>query len=281
MLLAAHRTAPPARPPLPLAPLRRDWEVRHQPAPIAGLPECWLALPRDPDPAARPLVAVHGIHRDAQGQARRLAAAASAAGRIVIAPLFDRRRYPNYQQPILRQRADIALLELIAQLQGRGLIHGRRFDLAGYSGGAQFAHRFAMLHPHRVGRLTLTAAGWYTLPHGQAPYPYGLGRPERRQPAWTPLIAQGIDDFLRLPIAVCVGEQDNLADAHTRRDPTLDALQGNDRLSRAHHWTRAVQDAAQARGITPRIQLHTLPRCGHDFGACVEQGGLSDILFAA
>jgi poly(3-hydroxybutyrate) depolymerase len=36
--------------------------------------------------------------------------------------------------------------------------------LSGYSGGGQFVHRFMLVHPGRVARVAVGAAGWYTFP---------------------------------------------------------------------------------------------------------------------
>lgn len=254
------------------------WRLSAHPSPMYGFPGYWLVTPAQADPTAPPLVAVHGILRDARGQARRFANAAAAAGRTVIAPLFDPRDFPGYQQVIMRSRADIAMLDLMDYLRRTGIIHGRRFDLFGYSGGAQFAHRFAMLHPNWIGRLSIASAGWFTFPD-QTPYPCGLGKPERPSRAWSPYVGAGLTDFLRLPIRVCVGELDNSPDEHTRSAPAIDRQQGLDRLSRARNWTAALIRKSAALGLSADIRLHELPGCGHDFGDCVEKGGLADIVF--
>ena len=46
-----------------------------------------------------------------------------------------------------------------------------RVDLVGFSGGAQFAHRFAMLYPGCVRRVVVAAAGWYTYIDPSRPFP--------------------------------------------------------------------------------------------------------------
>jgi pimeloyl-ACP methyl ester carboxylesterase len=244
---------------------RAPWSLPH-----------WVAIPDQPQPDAVPLIAVHGVLRDARGQALGFAEAAAALGRPVIAPLFDEELYPRYQRVVLGRRADTALLALLDELEGSGQINTRRVDLFGYSGGAQFAHRFALLYPHRIRRLTLAAAGWYTFPD-QAPYPYGLAPPARPTTAWGPHIEANLERFLRLPIRVCVGELDNQRDELTRSEAELDCQQGPDRLSRAGNWINAVRRAGWARGVVTDIRLHELPDCGHDFRTCIRQGGLAGI----
>jgi pimeloyl-ACP methyl ester carboxylesterase len=237
---------------------------------------CWMALPSDPLSDAPPLVAVHGIQRGARGIARRLLARAAAARRPVIAPLFEKTDWPRYQQVVRKGRADWALLSLLYDLRMDGLVSGDRFDLHGHSGGAQFAHRFAMLYPHRIRRLTVGAAGWYTVPD-ETPFPLGLGVTVRngRLNDWGPRMAARLDTFLRLPIQIYVGARDNQPDDATRRSPELDRQQGEDRLTRARHWQAALRSAAEARGIAPRIDLMIIPDAGHGVRTCLRHPTLA------
>ncbi|MEM7496854.1 MAG: alpha/beta hydrolase [Pseudomonadota bacterium] len=242
----------------------------------------WVALPerRGPDPT--PLIAVHGIKRGARAQAAGFAARASAAGRPVVAPLFDTARWPLYQQAVRRGRADLALATLLDDLGLAGLPGTGRIDLFGYSAGAQFAHRFAMMHPQRVRRLSLAAAGWYTFPD-DAPFPYGLGA--RRTVAgrsdsvdWGALMAARLAEFLAIPKLVAVGGADTLSDETLRRGAEIDRHQGANRVARARTYAAALEDAAAARGIaTPPPRLTILPGVTHDFTECLA-GGLATLV---
>lgn len=249
------------------------FRLEFRPAPHAGALACWIARPAHADPAARVLVAVHGIRRAAQDQARLFGARAAALRRTVIAPLFDAQNWPAYQR--LGGQADRALLDLLHQLHGDGIQPMDRFDLCGFSGGAQFAHRFAMLHPHRIGRLSVASAGWYTFPD-QALYPYGLGERGAATDARGPRMRAALDAFLRLPIRVCVGANDDVRDANTRSGAAIDLQQGSHRRERAARWSEAIASAAAQRGIVPRVELALLPGVGHDFRRCVERGGLAE-----
>lgn len=238
---------------------------------------CWLAVPEHADPAARPLVAIHGIRRGAKEQAALFGARGAALGRHVIAPLFDTDNWPTYQRLGRTRRADLALLRLLQQLQNERGVQHARVDLFGFSGGAQFAHRFAMLHPQRVGRLNVAAAGWYTFPDAAA-YPYGLGERSARPDNLGPQMRAALDDFLRLPIRVCVGVRDNAPGPTLRGGKAIDLQQGRDRRARASRWTETLAAAASARGIVPRIALSVLPGCGHSFRRCIAHGGLADLV---
>jgi pimeloyl-ACP methyl ester carboxylesterase len=245
--------------------------LRFRPGRGAAEPPAWLVEPTRPRPDARPLVAVHGITRDAEGQARLLADRAVAQGRTLVAPLFSKDAFPRYQLASCKRRADRALLNLLDALAADGTILPGPVDLAGFSGGAQFAHRFGWLYPHRIGRLTVTAAGWWTFPDA-APFPYGLGpaaEGHRDEPRW--LRANAID-FLDREIVVVVGALDCVPDANTRSGGLIDGQQGADRVTRAQRWTAAMRAAAERYGLEPRISLTVLPDCGHDFHSCVDAG---------
>jgi len=238
-----------------------------------GALPCWLSLPQVADSGAEPLIAVHGILRRADHQATLLGARAADAGRAVIAPQFDRRGWPQYQQVVRGGRADLALFGLLADLRLSAITSSKRFALAGYSAGAQFAHRLAMLYPHLVSHLVVIAAGWYTFPDA-APFPYGMAPRPGRRDDWGPAMAAGLDRFLRIPITVCVGEHDTQSDEYLRRGAALDEQQGTDRVTRALRWVEALRRTAGAHGIEAQIELVRVPGCGHDFRACVRDGGL-------
>ncbi len=249
----------------------------HRAAKGKGALACWMAIPAHLSEGAMPLVAVHGIRRGAKQQAGLFAARAAELGRPVIAPLFDNKNWPNYQQPVHRKRADLALLDLMAELRLAGLWNSRKFELSGYSGGAQFAHRFTMLYPHLVARLSVASAGWYSFPDAAA-FPYGLSESEGKSSGWGPRFAAGLQQFLSIPIQISVGEEDCVWDPNTRHGKEIDLQQGKDRLTRARRWAAALREAAQARGMTAQVHLTVLPDCGHDFQDCVRKGGLDRIV---
>ena len=251
--------------------------LTYRPARGKGALACWLAIPSNTPADASPIVAVHGIRRGAKQQAEALAPRAAALGRPVIAPLFDKVNWPKYQQVVRGKRADLALLELMAELRLAGIWQTRSFELCGYSGGAQFAHRFAMLYPQLVRRLTVASAGWYTFPDN-AEFPYGLRARPGKTGDWGPRFAAGLDQFLQIPVQVCVGEEDCVSDDNTRSGTEIDQQQGIDRVTRATRWSAAFKEAAELRGLTPRITLSVLPNCGHDFQDCVQYGGLDDVI---
>lgn len=262
---------------LQVVPKRVPYRCVFRPATSPSALPCWLALPERPVPGQPPLVAVHGIRRGAAQQAALFAERAALQGRAVIAPLFDKAQWLGYQQAVLCGRADLALLDLMLSLRVDGVVTSERFDLFGFSGGAQFAHRFAMLHPDRLRRLSVASPGWYTFPDN-ASYPYGLWPRPEYSDDWSHKLVSNLHRFVSLPITVSVGAQDNRRDRNTRGGPAIDAQQGPHRLARAHSWTRAVRRVARELRIEPDIALHVLPGCGHNFETCVRMGRLDRIV---
>ncbi|MEL7275956.1 MAG: alpha/beta hydrolase [Pseudomonadota bacterium] len=229
---------------------------------------------------APPLVAIHGISRGAQEQAEAFARMALKTGRTVIAPLFSHEDWRGYQRITNRYRGDRALLALLRRLEQTGIVATDRFDLFGYSGGAQFAHRFAMLYPQRITRLHLAAAGWYCLPDRSAPYPYALGTTGHDEASWGCRMAGNRDAFLGLPLALYIGAEDTDRDTALRSTVALDAQQGFTRLDRIRTYKSAFEKQAWDRGISPRTSLTVLHGCGHSFADCIRIGGLDQHVFS-
>jgi len=237
--------------------------------------QAWCFVPAELDSARAPIVAVHGISRNAREHLEAFSPYACQTGRMLIAPLFSQERFDGYQR--LDQgtpRADDALIGLTTKLVRQyGLTH-RPFDLFGFSGGAQFGHRFALHHPQRVGSLIVASAGWYTFPSRSRRYPYGLRTSETTAGALTDHLSQ----FLRLPILALVGSRDTKRDSSLRTGRRLDREQGRHRLERAEQWIRSLHEAADHYGIDADISLQLLAQCGHDFGRCVRKGKLIPLL---
>jgi pimeloyl-ACP methyl ester carboxylesterase len=101
--------------------------------------------------------------------------------------------------------------------------------LFGFSGGGQFAHRYALFYPRRVARQVLGAPGWYTFPDPEHRYPLGL----RTAPPEWPKLTFNPGRFLRIPTLVLVGEHDNRRDRELNRTRQVDVHQGLDRMERA------------------------------------------------
>ena len=80
--------------------------------------------------------------------------------------------FPTFEIPyhFLLPDADKQLIELVEAAQNCGDCAGP-LVIIGHSGGAQFAHRFALRYPQRVGAAIVLAAGCWTNPDGES---YGM-----------------------------------------------------------------------------------------------------------
>jgi poly(3-hydroxybutyrate) depolymerase len=227
------------------------------------------------------LVSVHGISRNARDLVSALADMAERRGVIILAPVFSDYRYGDYQRLGRRgrgARADRALQRLLGQASAELRLISSKFYLYGHSGGAQFAHRYAMAYPHDVAALGLSAAGWYTLPDADQPYPYGI------QPTSDSYgLTLDPQEFLRVPACVFVGGDDVSRDGAFNRSDKVDAMQGRNRIQRATRWVESMSRAARALGYDTPYSLHVLRGADHDFEELVAAGlapELFDCLFA-
>lgn len=241
----------------------------------AGPLAAFVIRPRRMAPS-RPLVVLHGISRNARALVRHFRAEAEHSGRLIVLPHFTTAHWPHFQRPGHPARADQALVELLNRLAIRFPDCAGRVDLVGHSGGAQLAHRTAMLYPQRVARLSLVAAGWYCLPDMSMPYPYGLGESDTRGAAlWIRRKQACLAAYLGLEIRVYMGTRDTLRDPALRVSPALDERQGRNRHDRARSYVEAVRAAAFSHGKVADIALIELPGCGHDFEQAITEAGLA------
>ena len=237
-----------------------------------------LFVPRDPHPDGRVLVSIHGVSRNAGEHLDLLRSYAEHHGAALIAPSFDAHSYRDYQRMGRKgrgPRADLALIRLLNDLGRSSGLDTDCVDIFGFSGGAQFAHRFTMAHSRRVRRLVLGAAGWYTMPDSELPYPYGIANAEGLDGVRLNALAAA-----RLPTLVVVGEHDDCPDdEELNRSDIVCRTQGLSRLQRAQAWVRAMKAYAAARGESDAVDLHVLPGIGHSFHDAVVEGGLGSRIF--
>lgn len=237
-----------------------------------GVPAYYAYVPmRVEDRATLPLaVGIHGISRDAKEMAEQLLPEAQSRNFALLAPYFDPAEYQDYQRLGRRGRggrADLALFQALRQLEIDADREFRPIYLIGFSGGAQFAHRFVMAYPGLVGAATIASAGWYTYPAPRRRYPTGL-----RVNGELTGVRLEPSQFLRVPMLVTVGVEDTMRDASVRTNVRLDERQGRNRVERARRFHQAMGEAAATRGIESQTRLIELPNAGHSFCECVENG---------
>jgi poly(3-hydroxybutyrate) depolymerase len=237
----------------------------------------FLYVPPSVAPHPPLFVTVHGISRNAREHARLFAPFADRYGVVVLAPLFPAQTYSDYQRLGRKGDAENAGRVLEAMVDEVGKLTGaetERFFLFGYSGGGQFAHRYAMAHPERVGAYAVGAAGWYTFPDLQLTYPRGL-KPSKAMPDLQMVPKR----FLAIPATVLVGDRDTHPGTALRKTNKVNGQQGASRLERGQRWVAAMQQAAQDQGLTGSFDFVALPKCGHSFRHCMQRGDMGGAVF--
>ncbi|MEO5988359.1 MAG: hypothetical protein ABIU54_13975 [Candidatus Eisenbacteria bacterium] len=241
--------------------------------------EYLLYVPHGAGRGAPILVTVHGISRNVEEHAKLFAPYAEQHDVVLVAPSFTSERNEGYQRLTnegVGKRADRALEAIVAEVAASTGADGRKFRLFGFSGGAQFAHRYTLAHPERVISAAIGAAGWYTFPDPRTPYPYGLGpSADRSDLRFDP------ERFLRVPIVVFVGKEDTAGGESLRRNPQLNRQQGTTRLARARRWVAEMNRAARSRGLPPPASCQEVAGIEHSFGQFMKEGGLGERVFAA
>lgn len=243
---------------------------------VNGPISAYVITPEQPATGA-PLMAIHGISRKAEELVEHFQPEAEANRQVIIVPFFDQDAWPVFQRITAKHRPDLALLTLLNTLRQDRVIGSEPVNLFGFSGGAQLAHRFAMLFPELVNEIHLGSAGWYTLPSPDLPYPLGMG-PGPSGGNWHRLMAGSLPRFLNRPIRVYVGANDTAQDKALRRDPLLNQVQGDTRVERAERYVRLIARRQTEMGLPVTARLHLLENCVHDFGQCCKEGGLVGLI---
>lgn len=244
----------------------------------ARSPDYYLYLPREPSGHERVLVSVHGVSRNALEHIELLHRFADRYRVVLVAPLFTSEAFRDYQRLGRKgrgPRADLALIRVLNQIDMATGIDTGRVAMFGFSGGAQFAHRFSYAHSQRVRSLVLGSAGWYTMPDPSLPYPYGTAD------------ARGLDAVrfnvaaaARVPTLLVVGgDDDQEDDEELNRSRIVLQSQGRHRLERARAWTAAMNAVAVRQRAPAGAELVVLAGVGHSFRQAVLEGGLADRLF--
>ncbi|HDL6615430.1 TPA: hypothetical protein PXJ33_000365 [Yersinia enterocolitica] len=205
--------------------------------------------------ARTPIVFVlTGLNRDADKYRDDWVENARKNKLIVIAPHFSQQDYPgsdgynqgniiNSQTGKLNPQGEWAFSvidSLFAEMQKQGITQQKSYYLFGNSAGCQFVHRMLTLMPApKVKAAICAAAGWWTMPTPQTPWPYGLDN------APITVSQQQLAHYFALPVLITVGgKDDNPNHPLLRRSPQAQA-QGDSRLQRAKAYFMAAEQQAR------------------------------------
>jgi pimeloyl-ACP methyl ester carboxylesterase len=259
----------------------RRGEIQHRSLDADPRTKFLLYEPETTARRAPVLVTVHGISRNAREQVELFSPFADAYGVVLLAPIFDDAVFGKYQQLASKRpgtlRSGDALRQMLDEVGRQTSVDADRSYLFGYSGGGQFAHRFAMAFPDRVKSAVIGSAGWYTLPDSELLYPFGIAdNPRISGLTFEP------DRFLKTPMHVFVGPRDASRNGALRKSEKLDVLQGQNRIERGKRWVTAMQEAAASLAIAHAdFRFELLSGGRHSFAKAMRQYGLGEATFDA
>jgi pimeloyl-ACP methyl ester carboxylesterase len=197
----------------------------------------------------------------------------SKANVMVIAPRFPRGAHPYagrraFHYQTLRGEEDRLLIDLHEDFIRERFPADRpewddQFALLGHSGGGQFAARFLMAHARKLSRAVVSSPASFALPAMDVDWPYGT-RLSDRTAEDNPLLKLDLQAAFDLPVAVVVGENDNLVDRGTEQERYRPIPLSYARLDGARKWVRQMKRVSKGRG---EVELYVWPAAGHSFTA--------------
>jgi len=218
----------------------------------------------------RVAVVMHGKLRNAAEYLEPWIAWAADTDQIVLAPCFDRARWPGSRgynlgnvfsgpdgggERLPESRWSFTVVEALHErVRVEFGLEDDRFALWGHSAGGQFVHRFLLFRPQAKVRAAIASGcGWFTTPDARVGFPYGL-----RHPLFS-LSAAAVRAYVAKPLVLMRGTRDTDRDDDLRTTRGADR-QGPNRYARAGH----MQAVAQAVDPSSPWRLVDVPGVAHD-----------------
>lgn len=221
------------------------------------------------------IVNLHGVRRDASLMRDSLTPFADQHGVAILAPLFpagldgptDLDNYKDLRSATCA--ADRVLLSLLDQVAAiwPGL-RCERVTLLGWSGGAQFAHRFAYFHAARLEALIVASPGRTTLADEAAVWPAGT----RIDVAATPPLEglkTDMDALRAVPhVFMAVGAEDGFPEGAQELRAILAKVQpGKEKalvgLKARYDYLQELSENWRANGI--KVEFELVPGVAHTY----------------
>ncbi len=213
------------------------------------------------------LLVFHGLERDARGYRDFARTLGDRLCMVVVAPLFDAERFPNwrYQRAGIEHDGKIEPADSWTINFVPGLVTWVRaaeqrpdlpYSLIGHSGGGQFLSRVAAFLPNQATHIVIANPSTWVLPSLDTPAPYGFGG------LYDPAQGQAaLRRYLAAPVTVLLGQEDtgskNLADTDEAQ------AQGGTRLARGQNTFQQAQAVARAHGWPFQWRELLVPGVGH------------------
>ncbi len=224
-------------------------------------------------PSSRPtqlVVIMHGTGRAFTEYRDKFAEFARWNNCIVLCPLFpvgvlgDGNR-DGFKQIIEGDiRYDDVLLDMVEEVGEKFKCDFSQFALFGYSGGGQFANRFAYLHPRKLWAVSIGAPGSITLLDTEKDWWIGLrGMTERFG------ISLDMDALRALPVHMIVGKADIETWEITHREGGKFFMPGaNDAGATRPERLDTLRRSFERAGV--KVHMDVLDNVPHNGQACVQ-----------
>lgn len=246
-------------------------------APLQDKPvEVFYHIPSSATSTTPVLMVYHGSSRDGAASRDQLIAESDAFGFIVIVPQFSTEHFPggdafnlgnmyvDGDNPteatrVAEEEWTFSLVEpLFHYFTERTKSEVKQYDIFGFSGGGQFAHRHFIYKPNdSYNRVVAASSGWYTVLDSKIVFPYGTGS--------SPEEATDYSALLLKPLTILIGDADNDPDSPGLRNNYLADAQGLHRLDRANHFYSRSQQLATELGVASAWRIQVLPDVDHDY----------------
>ena len=216
------------------------------------------------------LVVCHGVARNAEDYRNYAITMAERFGAIVVAPLFDKERYPSerYQRGGLvgkngkAHRPDewtyAVIPKLVAHVRGLEGRAGLPYYLIGHSAGGQFLVRLAAFMPGEAVRIVAANPGSHLFPVRDQEFGYGFGGlpPELSSD-------EAIRRYLAAPLTLYLGTGD-ITPEHSFDTSPAGMRQGPSRLERGRACFAVAQQLAKQRGWAFNWRKVETPEIAHE-----------------
>jgi dienelactone hydrolase len=216
------------------------------------------------------LLVFHGVNRNADSYRDSAKALADRCGGLVVAPLFDAKRFPTqlYQQGGLLTKDGTAtpkekwtwqfapkLADKVRRLEGRP---DMPYYFLGHSGGGQFLVRLAGFVPTDAQRIVAANPGSHLFPSPDFAFPYGFGKlPDELK---TDAV---LKRYLAQPLTIYLGTADTMKDKNLD-ESDLAKKQGAFRYERGQNAFRAAEQLAKQKSWPFNWRLVEAKDIGHN-----------------
>jgi len=237
--------------------------------------EVFYHVPAAYSASSKVVFALHGGNRDAEGVRNNMIQKSIEYNFVLIAPKFSSQNfslgdgynlgnvYEDGDNPSTSTLNDedewsFSVIEpLFDSVVSSLSLTEEKYNLFGFSAGAQFVHRFIQFKPNaRFNKVVAGAAGWYTVPDNNIPFPYGLDN--------SILTNTNLGNLLSKDLYIQVGALDNDPNSVGLRHNEYADAQGLNRITRAVHFFENGQNIAESSNYNLNWSLHIIQGAGHN-----------------